>query len=155
MNKLTSEQITKLKDLISDVKTEGYSKYSGLQGANKKRLKTQFTPVSFDNKELVSFLCNVSKQDPLKVKNIHIVTYRPGESINEHRDLSAMTLVIITEDNFKGGKLVLNGTTVDNFKSNGDYLIFNGAKNPHFVTEVTEGLRQTISVFFDDKISII
>ena len=51
MNKLTSEQITKLKDLISDVKTEGYSKYSGLQGANKKRLKTQFTPVSFDNKE--------------------------------------------------------------------------------------------------------
>ena len=155
MNKLTTEQFTKLKDLMSDVKTEGYSKYTTIQGPNKKRLKTQFIPVSFENKELVKFLCTIAKQDTLKVKNIHIVNYRPGELINEHRDLSALTLVIITEDNFKGGELVLNGTVVDDFKSNGDYMIFNGAKNPHSVTEITEGFRQTISVFFDEKISVI
>ncbi len=86
MNKLTTEQFTKLKGLMSDVKTEGYSKYTTIQGPNKKRLKTQFIPVSFENKELVNFLCDVAKQDTLKVKNIMIekICQKHGMSMLKH-----------------------------------------------------------------------
>ena len=155
MNKLTTEQFTNLKDLIDNAITESHSKYSTMEGPIKKRLKTQVTPISFENKELVEFLCEIAKQDPIKVKNLHLVDYTPGELFEEHKDLSALTLVIITEDNFKGGELYIDGEPIHDFKSNGDYLIFNGQKHLHGLTEITEGLRQTISVFFDEKISII
>ena len=155
MNKLTIEQFDKLTDLISNAISESYSKYSTINGPIKKRLKTQVTPISFKNKELVSFLCEIAKQDPKIVKNIHLVDYKPGEIFDEHKDLSALTLVIITKDEFKGGELFIDGEPIHDFKSNGDYLIFNGNKYPHGVTEITEGSRQTISVFFDENISTI
>ncbi len=155
MNKLSKEQFDKLTDLISNAIPESYSKYSTINGPIKKRLKTQLTPLSFKNKELVNFLCEIAKQDPIKVKNIHLVDYKPGELFEEHKDLSALTLVIITKDRFKGGELYIDGVPISDFKSNGNYLIFNGNRYPHGLTEIQEGLRQTISVFFDDKISTI
>ena len=130
MNRLTTDQFNKLTYLLDTTKVDSYSKYGFLQGPNKKRLKSQATPLSFTNKELVNFICEIANQDILK-------------------------LVIITKDEYLGGKFYINGKDVPEFKSNGDYLIYDGSNTSHGVHMVTKGLRQTLACFFDNNISLI
>ena len=173
MNKLNSEQFSKLKELLSSAKestaeeyeelnraTYGvYSKYfkknmehdSSKGNPNKHISSSKMTSYSLKNTELKNFISEIVGQDPETVNTIHTVDYFAGDSVGPHCDVSTFTVVIITEDNFEGGEFYLRGKHQPQFISNGDYLTYNGKISLHEVREVTKGYRQTLTLFYDAK----
>ena len=80
--------------------------------------------------------------------SIHTITTFKGAEVYPHKDTSsAISLSLILEDKFKGGDFYLNNNYVD-IKKAGDYLVFNGRKDSHKVTPITEGSRKVLIAFY-------
>ena len=142
MNKITSDQFSKLKELLLTAKqstaeefeelnkaTDGvYEKYfnqdmehdDSLGGDDKHVTSTKITSYSLRNTELKKFVSGIFDQDPDTVTTIHTSDYGIGDSVASHYDISTFTVVIITEDAFEGGEFYLKGKYQPQFKSNGD-----------------------------------
>lgn len=173
MSKLTPAQFKKLKELLSTAKqstaeefeelnraTDGvYGKYfnqnmehdSSEGGADKHVTSTKITSYSLKNTELKNFVSEIFNQDPNSINTIHTSDYKTGDSVAPHYDVSTFTVVIITEDKFKGGEFYLKEEYQPQFKSNGDYITYHGKTSLHEVREVTEGIRQTLTFWFNVK----
>lgn len=173
MSKLTAEQFKKLKELLSTAKqstaeefeelnraTDGvYGKYFNQDmehdnsegGADKHVTSTKITSYSLKNTELKNFVSEIFEKDPNSVNTIHTSDYGTGDSVAPHYDVSTFTVVIITEDGFEGGEFYLKGEYQPQFKSNGDYITYHGKTSLHEVKEVTQGMRQTLTFWFNEK----
>ena len=173
MSKLTPDQFKKLKKLLSTAKestaeefeelnkaTDGvYGKYfnqdmehdSSEGGPEKHVTSTKITSYSIKNTELKNFVSEIIGQNPESVNTIHTSDYAVGDSVAPHYDVSTCTVVIITEDGFDGGEFYLKGKYQPQFKSNGDYITYHGKSSLHEVKEVTKGVRQTLTFWFNEK----
>lgn len=104
---------------------------------------------SFRNKNLNKILTKISKRDIKNAITLHTVEAYPPQSTIEHIDkASELTLNILLDDNFEGGYIYINGEKINGLRERGDYLMYNGSKEPHSVTPVTKGKRKSLIVWY-------
>tara|TARA_B100000900_G_scaffold356562_1_gene326410 strand:- start:635 stop:1171 length:537 start_codon:yes stop_codon:yes gene_type:complete len=118
---------------------------------------TKLTHYSFRNKRLNKIISDITQRDIKDAISLHIIEAKPPTHTTPHRDRqSKLTLNVLLEDEFEGGYLHINDTKVDGMRTKGDYILYNGSKEIHFVTPVTKGIRKTLVVwFFDNDRSLI
>ena len=113
---------------------------------------TKLTHYSFRNKRLNKIISDITQRDIKDAITIHIIEAQISTHTTPHIDRqSDLTLNVLLEDDFEGGYLHINDIKVDGMRTKGDYIIYNGSKEPHFVTSVTKGTRKTLVVWFFDK----
>jgi len=104
---------------------------------------------SFRNNNLNKILTEISKRDIKDALTLHTVEAYPPQSTIEHIDkASQLTLNILLEDNFEGGYIYINGEKINGLRERGDYLMYNGSKEPHSVTPVIRGKRKSLIVWY-------
>lgn len=107
------------------------------------------THYSFRNKNLNKIITEITKRDINEALSLHTIEAYPPESTREHIDgFSHLTLNILLEDNFEGGYIYINGEKINGLRERGDYLIYNGSKEPHSVTPVIKGKRKSLIVWY-------
>lgn len=100
------------------------------------------------NSKLNILLESLTGRNAKDLLSIHTITTFKGAEVYPHKDTSsAISLSLILEDKFKGGDFYLNNNYVD-IKKAGDYLVFNGRKDSHKVTPITEGSRKVLIAFY-------
>lgn len=106
--------------------------------------------------ELSDFILSKFGNDNLDIDFLYKITYSEGEYAEAHRDKASSfkTVLILLNDNFEGGNLIINGTDVL-LNKKGMYIEFNGHLNTHEVTKVTKGVRNILAIFLEKKQTII
>lgn len=110
------------------------------------------TPYSLKNNELKNFLSSLTNQDPNNIITIHKGYYGVGSKTIPHIDKSSFTLVIMIDSDLKeGGDFYLKGQLISDFKLKGEYVYYNGGTDIHEVTEVKDGFREVLVVWWLDE----
>jgi len=112
--------------LIDEIKKVKY--ISSITETNHNRIVTEY---KFNNnitkKNIISFL-NIDTQKYKVLDTLHIIEYEKNSFLSEHIDGGHMLLMVMLEDNFEGGELILEGIDT-NFKSKGDVIYIDGSKS--------------------------
>ena len=118
---------------------------------------TKLVHYSFRNKKLNKIISDITNRDIKDAISLHTIEAEPPTATIKHKDkYSQLTLNILLEDEFEGGYLYINDIKMDGLRKKGDYLIYNGSTEPHWVTPVTKGKRKSLVVwFFDNNRSLI
>lgn len=107
------------------------------------------------------FYCDKSNSKLLEVVNkfidpsediysIHWIKYGIGSRSDRHLDRASLnTYIVLLNETFTGGTLVVNGSPVDYLL--GDVVSFDGSKEYHQVEEITEGDREVLVVWTGNK----
>lgn len=105
--------------------------------------------------ELNQFLLEKFGRSEFVIDFFYELIYSEGDYTNPHYDkkVVAQTTLVMLEDNFTGGELVIDGKKVD-FHTTGQYVNFQGNEQKHEVKEVISGQRRVLVVMFN-KNSII
>lgn len=119
---------------------------------NKEYTTALMTHYSFRNKKLNKIISEITKKDIGEALSLHTIEAYPPESTKEHIDgFSTLTLNILLEDDFEGGYIYINGKKINGLRERGDYLMYNGSKEPHSVTPVIKGKRKSLIVWYGTK----
>lgn len=165
--KLSKEIFNNLVDELSKTPTVNKSEwekrislvsdFKRIEENNSKITNTKLTHYSFRNKNLNKIISEITKRDIRDAISLHIIEAEPPAATIPHTDkYSQLTLNILLEDDFEGGYIHINGIEINGLRKKGDYLIYNGSKEPHSVTPVTKGKRKSLVVwFFDNDRSLI
>jgi len=123
---------------------------------NKEYTTALMTHYSFRNKNLNKIISEITKRDISEALSLHTIEAYPPESTQEHTDkASYLTLNILLEDDFEGGYIYINGEKINGLRERGDYLMYNGSKEPHSVTPVIKGKRKSLIVWYGIKRELI
>jgi predicted 2-oxoglutarate/Fe(II)-dependent dioxygenase YbiX len=123
---------------------------------NKEYTTALMTHYSFRNKNLNKIISEITKRDISEALSLHTIEAYPPESTREHMDaFSHLTLNILLEDDFEGGYIYINGEKINGLRERGDYLMYNGSKEPHSVTPVIKGKRKSLIVWYGRKRELI
>lgn len=110
---------------------------------------------SLDNGELRSLLSTLYKQDASTLYGIHEIHYHKGSSCIEHLDVrSAVTCLLILDDNFEGGAAMIGGKDANLYKK-GDHIAFDGNRVEHGVQQITKGCRKVLVTWFNSPRSLV
>ena len=109
------------------------------------------TPLSLNNLELVEFLTqktNLPKED---IVSIHFTEYGVGSETTDHRDSnSSNTFLFLLTSATQGGELRVDGKLID-FKEEGSWVVYDGGKLLHGVTEIKEGSRKVLVIWYGNS----
>lgn len=97
--------------------------------------------------KLNKYLTELTGEPSEDLITIHKATYFKGPGNKEHVDFSDCTLVIMLDHNCIGGDFIFNKNLIE-FRNTGQYLIYNGGKELHSVTEITQGSREVLVVWY-------
>lgn len=155
--KLSKQQLAELISIIESTPTANEKEMEELRvnapGVynNKKWLSANsITFYSLKHKPLNNFVRRLTNYDEETLTSIHKIHYGKGSKITEHTDFSDLTCVIILANNSEGGDFIMNGKKVK-FKEEGEYMVYNGKKTLHEVTEITNGDRVVLAFFHRDN----
>lgn len=112
------------------------------------------TPLSIkQNKELLHFLTDITQLPQEDVVSIHFTEYNVGSQTTDHRDSnSSNTVLFLLNSATKGGDLRVDGQLID-FKEEGSWVVYDGGKLLHGVTEITEGFRKVLVIWYGNGIN--
>ena len=112
------------------------------------------TPLSIkQNKELLHFLSDITQLPQEDVVSIHFTEYNVGSETTDHRDSnSSHTVLFLLNSATKGGDLRVDGQLID-FKEEGSWVVYDGGKLLHGVTEIEEGYRKVIVIWYGKSIN--
>ena len=107
------------------------------------------TPLSIkQNKELIHFLTPITKLPQEDIVSIHFTEYNFGSETTDHRDSnSTHTVLFLLNSATKGGDLRVDGQLID-FKEEGSWIVYDGGKLLHGVTEIEEGNRKVLVIWY-------
>lgn len=88
-----------------------------------------------------------SANKDLKVNRMYVTKYFKGDDCKTHIDKSLWTAIILLEDDFTGGRFLLENRPVKLNK--GDCVIFEGTKL-HSVEPITQGTRSALNVWIQN-----
>lgn len=96
------------------------------------------------------FLLNKFGQSDYSIDFFYELIYGINDYTNPHRDsrIVVQTTLIMLDDNFTGGELLINGNDVG-FNKKGMYINFNGHKDVHSVNRVESGERRVLVLMFN------
>lgn len=104
---------------------------------------------SLTNEKLNKIISAVTKRKTEDIIALHTIESLPPSKTLPHVDTTSVcTLNILLEDNFEGGKFYLNGKVHNGLNKKGEYIIYNGSKDKHSVSEVTKGVRKSLVVWY-------
>lgn len=106
--------------------------------------------------DLNNFILNKFGNENYSIDFFYELIYKVGDYTNPHLDkkTSIQTTLILLNEGFKGGELVINNEEID-FNNRGSYVNFEGYKDTHSVKKVLSGERKVLVVMFTKKVSII
>ena len=112
------------------------------------------TPLSIkQNKELLHFLSDITELPQEDVVSIHFTEYNVGSQTTDHRDSnSSHTVLFLLNSATKGGDLRVDGQLID-FKEEGSWIVYDGGKLLHGVTEINEGFRKVLVIWYGKSIN--
>lgn len=85
------------------------------------------------------------------IYSIHMIRYTQGNKCERHLDRSSnQTYIFMLSEEFSGGDLLIDG--VNSNITKGDVVCFNGQKEQHEVTEITDGIRDVLVVWTEYSI---
>ena len=103
------------------------------------------------NKELNDYIRELFNESNKELIVISEVTYDVGGFALPHFDPdSKITYNLMIGDSFEGGDVHLEEVLQDFYKR-GDVVFFNGANQKHSVSEITNGNRVMLSIWFSSK----
>ena len=107
------------------------------------------TPLSIkQNKELLHFFTPITKLPQEDIVSIHFTQYNVGSETTDHRDSnSSHTVLFLLNSATKGGDLRVDGQLID-FKEEGSWVVYDGGKLLHGVTEIKEGHRKVLVIWY-------
>lgn len=89
------------------------------------------------------------------ISSFHTVTYKEGDYSLPHYDTGTeKSIVILLENCEQGGRLFINNKPIE-FNKPGDWILFDGHKNIHYVSKVTKGIRKTLVCWFKKNTDLI
>lgn len=112
------------------------------------------TPLSIkQNKELLDFLTPITKLPQEDIVSIHFTEYNVGSETTDHRDSnSSHTFLFLLNSATKGGDLRVDGQLID-LKEEGSWVVYDGGKLLHGVTEIEEGYRKVLVIWYGKSIN--
>ena len=111
------------------------------------------TPLSLKNNELIDFLTEKTKLPKEDIVSIHFTEYSEGSETTDHRDSnSSHTFLFLLNSATKGGDLKVDGHLID-FKEEGSWVVYDGGKLLHGVTEIQEGFRKVLVIWYGKSIN--
>lgn len=112
------------------------------------------TPLSIkQNKELLDFLTPITKLPQEDIVSIHFTEYNVGSETTDHRDSnSSHTVLFLLNSATKGGNLRVDGQLID-FNEEGSWVVYDGGKLLHGVTEIEEGYRKVLVIWYGKSIN--
>lgn len=104
------------------------------------------------NEKLNKFICDKFDEPIKNLYMMHRLFYGKGGFAKKHRDrfTTHKTISIIMNDEFTGGDMYINNKLV-NMNKQGEYVSFNGSTDEHEITEITNGVRDVLIVWFSKK----
>lgn len=106
------------------------------------------TPLSLNNLELVEFLTQKTKLPKKDIVSIHFTDYNVGGETTDHRDSnSSNTFLFLLNSATEGGDLRVDGKIID-FREAGSWVVYDGGKLLHGVTEIKEGYRKVLVIWY-------
>lgn len=155
--KLNKQQLSELTSILESTPTANEKEMEALRvnAPAVYNIKKWFslnntTFYSLKHKPLNNFVRSLTNYDEETLTSIHKIQYGKGSKVTEHTDFSDLTCVIILANNSEGGDFIMNGKKVK-FKEEGEYIVYNGKKTLHEVTEITNGDRVVLVFFYRDN----
>lgn len=140
---VNSALINDKNDLIQSSQTIGYTVNCVLLPIDK-------------NKKLASILNYKTNSSINDIISLHYIKYIEGSSMKKHLDtnlvkhtypINGLTTIFLLEMSKEGGEFLLNDENT-NFKKPGTYITFNGNTTTHEVTEIKEGVREVVVLWY-------
>jgi len=160
VNKLSSAEFELLKQLCSSAKPAEQEqlnflthKAPGLTFYKKHGIGNMIlTPLSINkNKDLLQLLTEITQLPQEDVVSIHFTEYNVGSETTDHRDSnSSNTVLFLLNSATEGGDLRVDGEILD-FKEEGSWVIYDGGKLLHGVTEIKEGYRKVLVIWYGNS----
>ena len=100
---------------------------------------------------LTDFIGKLTGRSVDEMTALHKLKYYAGSKNKPHTDLADYTIVIILNSDCIGGQLILNDIPQLDFNQTGDYIMYNGGKERHSVTEITEGTREVLVAWYKNS----
>jgi hypothetical protein len=106
--------------------------------------------------DLNNFILNKFGKKEYNIDFFYELIYKTGDYTNPHLDkkTSIQTTLILLNEDFKGGELVINDKEID-FNKRGTYINFEGYKDTHSVKKVLGGERKVLVVMFNKKQTLL
>ena len=112
-----------------------------------------FSVYSTKNETLNSWVSTKFSKNNI-VEALYTMDYGKGSFSLKHKDyLRRVTIILLTND-FDGGNFLIEDTDMD-LSKRGEYVIFDGHKYSHEVTEIIRGVRKVLVMFFKPEIAIL
>lgn len=107
------------------------------------------------DEKLNNFLISKFGKSYFKLDFFYELIYNVGDYTNPHLDkeISIQTTLLLLDDKFTGGELLINDKNVSFDKKN-MYINFEGYKDRHSVTKILSGQRRVLVVMFNKKQNI-
>ncbi len=104
------------------------------------------------NETLNKFICQKFDEPIENLYMMHRLFYGVGGFAKKHKDrfTTHKTVSIIINDTFIGGDMYIDGNLVSMNKT-GEYICFDGGACEHEVSEVTNGVRDVLVIWFSKK----
>jgi len=161
INKLTNTELETLRHLCKDVllaeeehKRFLSEKAPGLTFYEKHGKGNMIlTPLSLKNHKLIDFLTDKTKLPKEDIVSVHFTEYNVGSQTTDHRDSnSSNTVLFLLNSATKGGDLRVDNTIMD-FRDEGSWIVYDGGKLFHGVTEIEEGFRKVLVIWYGNSIN--
>lgn len=112
-----------------------------------------FVVYSLENKKLNEWLSNNFSPKQI-VESLYTMDYDVGSYSVKHQDYFRKVAIVLLNNDFDGGRFLIEDEDV-NLTEMGEYVILDGHKYYHEITEITRGLRRVLVMFFKNKTEII
>lgn len=135
-----------------DIRARGYKHFLVIQKNDSHALiGSELIHYSTKNKKLNEIVNKLTNRETKDIVALHTIEMNPPCETKSHIDLiSYLTLNILLEDNFEGGDFYLNGKKTEGMRSKGEYIMYNGGKEQHAVSQITKGTRKSLIVWYDN-----
>jgi len=151
--KITKEKLLELKSILGSTPLMGNSELKllklrapGIYYSNR-AYNMDTIKYTLNHTPLNNFISEITNWDSTYLTSIHKIEYTKGSKVREHVDDSDLTCVIMLENNSEGGDFLFNKKKIE-FKEEGEYLLYNGGKTYHEVTELISGNRNVLVIWY-------
>lgn len=155
IKELSNSEIIEIKELVNSALIK--DKNDLIQSSQRLGYNVNCVLLPIDkNKKLVSILNSKTNSSINDIISLHYIKYVEGSCMKKHLDTNlvkhtyptnGLTTIFLLEMSEEGGEFLLNDTNT-NFKKPGTYITFNGNTTTHEVTEITQGIREVVVLWY-------